>query len=98
VNWDQAKVHFGLILTGEKLVDNIDFRNQLGQFEPEAVGGEIEGAGLYVACQDKKVDWILVKAIRDWLMGVRIEINKSGRPWPLTTPAASSCTPWSRLH
>jgi nucleoside phosphorylase len=78
VNWDQAKVHFGLILTGEKLVDNIDFRNQLGQFEPEAVGGEMEGAGLYVACQDKKVDWILVKAICDWADG-RKNRNKQKR-------------------
>ncbi|MCP4369103.1 MAG: AAA family ATPase, partial [Deltaproteobacteria bacterium] len=35
-------------------------------FEPEAIGGEMEGAGVYAACQDKKVDWILVKAICDW--------------------------------
>jgi hypothetical protein len=58
-----------VVLTGEKLVDNIDFRDQLRSFEPEAIGGEMEGAGLYVACQDKKVDWILVKAICDWADG-----------------------------
>lgn len=69
--WDdsKAKVHFGLILSGEKLVDNMDFRQQLSEFEPEAIGGEMEGAGLYVACQDAKVDWILVKAICDWADG-----------------------------
>ena len=64
--WEGAKVRFGVVLTGEKLVDNIDFRDQLRTFEPEAIGGEMEGAGLYVACQDKKVDWILIKAICDW--------------------------------
>jgi nucleoside phosphorylase len=64
-----AKVRFGLILSGEKLVDNIDFRQQLRDLEPEAIGGEMEGAGLYVACQDKHVDWILVKAICDWADG-----------------------------
>ena len=69
--WDEskAKVHFGLILSGEKLVDNIDFREQLREFEPEAVGGEMEGAGVYVACQEAKVDWILVKSICDWADG-----------------------------
>ena len=63
------KVHFGLILSGEKLVDNIDFRDRLKEFEPEAIGGEMEGAGLYVACADARVDWILVKSVCDWADG-----------------------------
>ena len=29
----------------------------------------MEGAGLYAACQDYKVDWILVKSICDWADG-----------------------------
>ena len=65
----KARVTFGLILSGEKLVDNLDFRHQLREFEPEALGGEMEGGGLYAACQDRKVDWILVKAISDWADG-----------------------------
>lgn len=71
LHWDEskAKVHFGLILSGEKLIDHIDFRQQLHDLAPEAIGGEMEGAGLYVACQDHKVDWILVKAICDWADG-----------------------------
>ncbi|MGR3278151.1 phosphorylase family protein [Acaryochloris marina NIES-2412] len=69
LRWDGARVRFGVVLTGEKLVDNVDFRNQLQSFEPEAIGGEMEGAGLYVACQDRKVDWIMVKAICDWADG-----------------------------
>jgi|GEM_PF-1342411 len=71
LSWDEsmAKIRFGLILSGDKLVDNIDFRGQLLKFEPEAIGGEMEGAGLYVACQNSKVDWILIKAICDWADG-----------------------------
>ncbi len=69
LRWDGAQMRFGVVLTGEKLVDNVDFRDQLHGFEPEAVGGEMEGAGLYAACQDQKVDWILVKAICDWADG-----------------------------
>lgn len=66
-------VRFGLVLSGDKLVDNLDYREQLKQFGPEAIGGEMEGAGLYVACQDAKVDWILVKAICDWADGHKAE-------------------------
>jgi nucleoside phosphorylase len=66
---DRATLRFGTILTGAKLVDNLDFREWLLTFEPEAIGGEMEGAGLYVACQERKVDWILVKAICDFADG-----------------------------
>ncbi|HEX9951963.1 MAG TPA: hypothetical protein VGB53_09365, partial [Rubricoccaceae bacterium] len=65
LSFDRAKVRVGLVLSGEKLVDNLAFRDELVAMEPEAVGGEMEGAGLYVACQDAKVDWILIKAICD---------------------------------
>ena len=67
----EPKLHFGLIMTGEKLIDNVDYRNQLKQFEPEGIGGEMEGAGLYVACRDSNVDWIMVKAICDWADGTK---------------------------
>jgi nucleoside phosphorylase len=67
------QVHFGTILSGETLVDNSDYRDQLRTLEPEAIGGEMEGIGLYAAAQNAKVDWILVKAICDWADG-----NKSG--------------------
>jgi Uncharacterized conserved protein len=75
VHWDESKckVSFGLILSGEKLVDNIDFRQQLCDLDPEAIGGEMEGSGMYVACHDNKVDWILVKAICDWADGKKKE-------------------------
>jgi nucleoside phosphorylase len=63
------KVEFGLLLSGDKLVDNQDFRNQLLSLEPEAIGGEMEGVGLYAVAQRKKVDWIVVKAICDWADG-----------------------------
>jgi nucleoside phosphorylase len=67
------RVHFGTILSGQTLVDNVDYRDQLRTLEPEAIGGEMEGVGLYTAAQNAKVDWILVKAICDWADG-----NKAG--------------------
>ncbi len=75
LDWDEskAKVEFGLLLSGEKLVDNLDYREQLQRLAPEAIGGEMEGAGLYVACHDAQMDWIVIKAICDWADGNKAE-------------------------
>jgi nucleoside phosphorylase len=69
IKWKGAKVRPGVILSGEKLIDNIDYRDQLLKLEIEAVGGEMEGAGLYASCHDHNVDWIVIKAICDWADG-----------------------------
>lgn len=69
LTWQSPKVHFGSLLSGEKLVDNLDYRNTLKELASEAIGGEMEGAGIYTSCQDAKVDWIVVKAICDWADG-----------------------------
>lgn len=87
LSWQGAEVRFGNVLTGEKLVDDIDFRDQLRLLEPEAIGGEMEGAGLYASCQDAKVDWILVKAICDWADGKK-EQDKAARQLLAATNAA----------
>ncbi len=63
-----ADITFGLILSGNKLVDNKAFRDQLHMLAPDAIGGEMEGAALLEAAQGK-VDWIIVKAICDWADG-----------------------------
>jgi nucleoside phosphorylase len=70
-DWQYAPTHFGLVLSGEKLVDDLTFREWLLKIEPEAIGGEMEGAGLYAAARNAKVDWILVKAICDWADGTK---------------------------
>lgn len=69
IDWKGAPLDFGLVLSGDKLIDQRDFRDQLLSHEPEAVGGEMEGAGLYAAAQRQKVDWILVKAVCDYADG-----------------------------
>jgi uncharacterized protein YjbI with pentapeptide repeats len=69
-------------------VDNVDFRQQLKDFEPEAIGGEMEGAGLYAACQDAKTDWILVKSICDWADGHKNR-KKSENQWRAAQNAAA---------
>jgi nucleoside phosphorylase len=66
IEWDKCAVHSGLVLSGEKLVNSKEFVEQLLMVEPEAIGGEMEGAGLMAVCQNVKAHWILVKAICDW--------------------------------
>ena len=59
----------GLLLSGEKLVNDPDFLDELLDLEPEAIGGEMEAAGVYSAAQHELTHWIVVKAICDWGMG-----------------------------
>lgn len=71
---DEAKevsVHTGPILTGEVLVDNKEFRDELFTAFPDAIGGEMEGTGVYAACHAKNIPWIVVKAICDWADGYK---------------------------
>lgn len=60
------EIIYGGILSGEKLVDDPAFKAELFKDHPEAIGGEMEGAGIYAACDQKVNDWILVKGICDW--------------------------------
>lgn len=59
-------VHFGPMLTASTLVSSRRVRDQLSAAHPDAIGGEMEGAGVYAAAAHAKVDWIVVKAICDW--------------------------------
>ncbi|MBX5458066.1 MAG: hypothetical protein IRZ31_14320 [Thermogemmatispora sp.] len=86
-SWMGQRVHFGLLLSGEKLVNDKEYRDQLQALEPEAIGGEMEGAGLCAAAQHHKVDWILVKAIADWADGFK-HVNKERRQRKAASNAA----------
>ncbi|SHL05222.1 hypothetical protein [Flavobacterium chilense] len=60
------EVEFGQILSGGTLADSKKFVEKLKEIFPEAIGGEMEGAGLQSSCQDKSKEWILIKGICDW--------------------------------
>jgi WD40 repeat protein/nucleoside phosphorylase len=69
-------LHIGLLLSGEKLIDNAAFRDALVKATGgEAIGGEMEAAGIYAAALESpsRCDWLIVKGISDWADG-----NKSG--------------------
>ncbi|MBN1438906.1 MAG: hypothetical protein JW929_05795, partial [Anaerolineales bacterium] len=85
---NDLKTKPGLILSGEKLVDNKEFRDALLKFEPEAIGGEMEAAGMAAAAHDRQTSWILVKAICDWADGLK-KIDKPRRQQLAARHAAS---------
>ena len=69
-NNEKAKAELCDILSGEKLIDDIEYRKELQKKFESAKGGEMEGTGLYAACQTRNgVNWILVKAICDFADG-----------------------------
>ncbi len=66
---DFVKVHFGNILSGEKVINDLEFRNSLLAEFPNAIGGEMEGIGFYSVCSTLNCEYILVKGICDWADG-----------------------------
>lgn len=72
------------VLSGEKLVDNADFVARLFADFPNALGGEMEGAGLFSAAEHSHVPWALVKAVCDFGHG------KSKEHQPLAAAVAAS--------
>ncbi|GAA3952405.1 hypothetical protein GO495_12120 [Chitinophaga oryziterrae] len=63
----EAKYVHGLMLSGEELLDNKQRKEELMKEWPGAIGGEMEGAGIYTACDGNCVrDWILVKGVCDY--------------------------------
>jgi WD40 repeat protein/nucleoside phosphorylase len=66
-NW--PKLHVGTVMCGDKLVDHRPTRDAFRNIEPEAIGGEMEGCGIEIACRKTKTDWIVIKGICDWADG-----------------------------
>jgi nucleoside phosphorylase len=81
----QSQRIIGPILSGEKLIDDPQFKAKLLQQFPRAIGGEMEGVGLSSSALYNNTPWILVKAICDWADG-----GKHKRHQPLAAAAATS--------
>ncbi|MDQ7908451.1 hypothetical protein RB614_28375 [Phytohabitans sp. ZYX-F-186] len=60
------EVQAGEILSGEKLIDNPGFKSALIERFPEAIGGEMEGAGVQAASGREGTEWLVVKAVCDY--------------------------------
>ena len=81
----QCKKESGSILSAEKLVDNLKFRDKLFKEFSTAIGGEMEGAGFYAAAHRKRIPCLLLKSICDWGDG-----QKHKKHQPLAAATSSS--------
>lgn len=63
---NRADTHFGQMLCGNKVIDNTEMMEKFKQVYPDAIGGDMEGNGLAVACERTGIEWILIKGICDW--------------------------------
>ena len=61
-----VRVWQGVLLSWDVLVDSARMRAALKARYRDALGGEMEAAGVYAACVRADVEWIVVKGICDW--------------------------------
>lgn len=81
--WKGATVHFGTIVSGEKLVDDRSFRDFLLTLRPAPIAGDMEAWGLSAVCHEMRKQFIMVKGICDWA------VNKTSDHQSLA--AANAC-------
>ena len=72
----EVKVHCGPIISRPDSIDNPIYKEQLKRLRPDALGGEMEGAGIMAAVENATyvdVKAIIIKAICDWGDGEKSE-------------------------
>ncbi len=79
-----CEIRIGEVLSGDKLVDNAILRASLLAAFPNAIGGEMEGVGLFAAAERRHVPWLLAKAICDF------GANKQNDDQPLAAASSAS--------
>lgn len=67
------KALYGPILSGEKLIDNEDFKQELFSHYPDAIAGEMEAVGMYSSASVANIEWLVVKSICDWADGKKTD-------------------------
>ncbi|WP_439663851.1 5'-methylthioadenosine/S-adenosylhomocysteine nucleosidase family protein [Lentzea sp. HUAS TT2] len=60
------KVRFGPMLAWNKLIESKHVIEQLRADHPDAIGGDMEGAGFQAAARFADVQFLLIKSICDW--------------------------------
>ena len=72
----EVTVHCGPFIARSDLIDNSLYKKQLKSLRPDALGGEMEGAGIMAAINKatyRNVEAIIIKAICDWGDGKKSE-------------------------
>lgn len=83
-------IHTGVVFSRDDLFDTLELRNKFRDSVPEAVGGEMEGQGIYEAIRDLNADvqWLIVKGICDW--GYKKNVDREEKEANQITAAAKA--------
>ena len=84
-----VEVHCSPFISRPDLVDNPDYKEQLKRLRVDALGGEMEGAGIMAAVKNASyvgVEAIIIKAICDWADGKK---SKAADWKPFSSHAAA---------
>ncbi|GAB4089021.1 phosphorylase family protein [Hydrogenophaga soli] len=84
-------VRMGGMLSGDKLVDDQNYREALVALagKQRVMGGEMEAAGVHVATRQSEIPWIVIKAICDWADGHKNAASKEADQQTAATNAAT---------
>ena len=63
---ESVEVHTGVLTSENTLVASQDYKEKILDQIPQALGGEMEGAGIMQAAKDGKFEGIVIKGIADW--------------------------------
>ena len=59
-------IHYGMLVSENTLVASQEYKEDISEQISQALGGEMEGAGLMTAAEKRKYEGIVIKAIADW--------------------------------
>lgn len=90
LNRETTKIDICPMLSGEKLVDNLEERNILKSRFSTYRGGEMEGMGVASACEEYGKPWILLKAICDFADGNK-KVGKKEKQRDAAEAAVLAC-------
>jgi len=65
-NYLSAKVHFAPILSGEKIIASNLAARDLQGLRSDAIGVEMEGAGVALAAQETETDFLMIRGVSDF--------------------------------
>jgi HAD superfamily phosphoserine phosphatase-like hydrolase len=74
----QFRIHYGMLISGETLINDNDYKEKLIEIYKEKkeniIGGEMEGIGLASLLKSKNNhNWVVIKGISDWADGGKDE-------------------------
>lgn len=87
-----CKMHGGLYVWSNTLLNDAERKRQILQKHPEAIGGEMESLGVYEAAVFQGVGWMVIKGISNWGDGSKHDEYHPVATWSAVSFLHTMCT------